>query len=98
MLRTDGGDRSRRTPGFAGAGDVDDPMLTDSERVARLIATEGGRMRQSALVAHTGWSKARVSRLLAVMAERGTVLKVPVGRENVICLPGHEPPIVRDDG
>lgn len=90
-LRCDGG---QRTPGVDPV-DLDDPMLTDKERVSRLIAAEGGHVRQRVIVDRTGWSKSRVSRLLSAMVDDGTVEKLRVGRENVICLEGHLPEFVR---
>lgn len=83
-----------RAPGFVDASDLDDPMLTDKERIRRLIATEGGRMRQRMLVERTGWSKSRVSRLLSVMVDDGTLVKLQVGRENLVCLEDTLPDIV----
>lgn len=84
-------------PGFVGGSGVEDPMLTDEERVRRTIAAAGGRMRQRELVERSGWTKARVSRLVSAMAEDGVVVKVRVGRENVLCLEEALPAILRDD-
>lgn len=84
-------------PGFAHG--VDDPMLTDEERVRRAIADAGGQLRQQELLERSGWTKARMSRLLSAMAEAGTVVKIRVGRENVVCLADALPAILRgDDG
>lgn len=86
-----------RRPGFVGGSGVEDPMLTDEERVRRTIAAAGGRMRQRELVERSGWTKARVSRLVSAMAADGVVVKVRVGRENVLCLEEALPDILRDD-
>ncbi|WP_265107849.1 helix-turn-helix transcriptional regulator [Halosolutus halophilus] len=68
-----------------------DEFLTDRERVRQLITENGGRMKQSEIVNAVDWSKAKVSRLLADLEEDGQVTKLRLGRENLVCLSGHEP-------
>jgi len=79
------------TPGAsadAGAGqDVDPELLSDEERVERLLHEHGGRMKQSKIVEETRWSTAKVSQLLSSMAEDDRVEKLRIGRENLISLP-----------
>jgi uncharacterized membrane protein len=97
----------RRTGGPVGADEPHDgadpsspavdeaALLNDEERVAGLLREHGGRMRQSAIVEATGWSKSKVSMVLSEMAEADQVRKLRVGRENIISLPGHEPDAAR---
>lgn len=66
-------------------------FVTDQERVRQLLRENGGRMKQSNIVDSVDWSKAKVSRLLADLEEDGQVTKLRLGRENLVCLPGHEP-------
>ncbi|MFA9416703.1 helix-turn-helix transcriptional regulator [Natrinema sp. HArc-T2] len=66
-------------------------FLTDQERVCQLLQQNGGRMKQSNIVDSVDWSKAKVSRLLADLEEDDQVTKLRLGRENLVCLPGHEP-------
>lgn len=66
-------------------------FVTDRERVRRLLEENGGRMKQSEIVHSVNWSKAKVSRLLADLEEDDLITKLRLGRENLICLPGHEP-------
>ncbi|APW99293.1 hypothetical protein CHINAEXTREME_16610 [Halobiforma lacisalsi AJ5] len=66
-------------------------FITDRERVRQLINENGGRMKQSRIVDSVDWSKAKVSRLLAELEEEGKVTKLRLGRENLVCLPDHEP-------
>lgn len=66
--------------------------LTDNERVEEIVESHGGQVRQSEIVDDTGWSKAKVSRVLSRMEDDGEISKIRIGRENLICLPGHEPP------
>lgn len=62
-------------------------LLSDEERVERLLERNGGRMRQADIVSETGWSDAKVSQLLSRMADEGDVEKLRLGRENLISLP-----------
>ncbi|MFC7187998.1 helix-turn-helix transcriptional regulator [Halorubrum yunnanense] len=62
-------------------------LLSDEERVERLLTENGGRMRQADIVAETGWSDAKVSQLLSEMADGERVEKLRLGRENLISLP-----------
>ncbi len=82
-----GGDDESGTPAV-----VDEAALLDDEaRVEGLLEEHGGRMRQSAIVEATGWSKSKVSMVLSEMEEADRVRKLRVGRENLVSLPGHEP-------
>ena len=92
-------DRAEGDAGGAGgaatddSGDEDGPdlsLLSDEERVERLLDENGGRMRQADIVAETGWSDAKVSQLLSAMADEGRVEKLRLGRENLISLPDGE--------
>lgn len=82
--RLAGGTRRRSPP-------ASEEILTDRDRVRRLVANNGGRMRQTEIVDSVEWSKAKVSRLLADLEADEEITKLRLGRENLICLPGHEP-------
>ncbi len=73
----------------AGAG-VDEELLSDEERVERLLERNGGRMKQATIVKETGWSNAKVSQLLSAMEENGRVDKLRIGRENLISFPDED--------
>ncbi|MFP8953066.1 helix-turn-helix transcriptional regulator [Natrialbaceae archaeon A-arb3/5] len=66
-------------------------FVTDRERIQQLVTENGGRMKQSKIVDSVDWSKAKVSRLLAELEEDDQVTKLRLGRENLVCLPDHEP-------
>jgi hypothetical protein len=74
--------------GGGGGGGVDPELLSDEERVERLLAENGGRMKQSKIVEETRWSTAKVSQLLSAMDDADRVEKLRIGRENLISLPG----------
>lgn len=65
---------------------VDEDLLSDEERVLRLLAANDGRMKQASIVVETDWSNAKVSQLLSAMEEEGEIEKLRIGRENLITL------------
>jgi len=77
-----------RRDGDHGDGTEEPPpeVLTDAERVERLLAERGGRMKQADVADAMDWSPSKTSRVLSRMAEEGRVEKLQIGRENVIDL------------
>jgi len=69
---------------------IDEELLSDEERVERLLERNGGRMKQATIVKETGWSNAKVSQLLSSMAEDDRVDKLRIGRENLISFPDED--------
>ena len=74
----------------ASSATPDIELLSDEERVLRLIEENGGRMKQAAIVTETDWSNAKVSQLLSEMADNGEIEKLRIGRENLISLPAED--------
>jgi LPXTG-motif cell wall-anchored protein len=92
----DGGEASDETDGetddqTGDADGIDPALLSDEERVERLLTENGGRMKQARIVRETGWSDAKVSQLLSTMADDGRVEKLRLGRENLISLSDEDP-------
>jgi len=92
----EGSDAAPAAGAAGGAGGVGDDadsteedlsLLSDTERVERLLERNGGRMRQADIVEMTDWSDAKVSQLLSSMADEDRVEKLRLGRENLISLP-----------
>ncbi|MFB6104652.1 MAG: helix-turn-helix transcriptional regulator [Halobacteriaceae archaeon] len=79
-------DEPAASPTGATEDDADPTLLSDEERVERLLEREDGRMKQAAIVEETDWSNAKVSQLLSSMADEGRVEKLRIGRENLITL------------
>ncbi|PCR92808.1 helix-turn-helix transcriptional regulator [Natrinema ejinorense] len=71
--------------------EIDPELLSDEERVLRLLKRNGGRMKQASIVTETGWSNAKVSQLLSKMDDDDEIEKLRIGRENLITLPGVDP-------
>lgn len=88
------GGATSRAGGAGGAGGVgvsQEELLSDEDRVERLLQENGGRMKQVSIVEETEWSKSKVSMLLSEMEDDGSISKLRVGRENIISLAGQEP-------
>lgn len=68
----------------------------DGDRLLALLEESDGQLRQSRIVAETEWSKTKVSRTLSQLADENEVVKIQLGRENLICLPGKVPSIGRE--
>ncbi|WP_424017212.1 helix-turn-helix transcriptional regulator [Halorientalis pallida] len=85
---TDGGTAA----GAAEAGDdeIDEELLSDEERIERLLERNGGRMKQANIVKETDWSNAKVSQLLSSMDDEGRIDKLRIGRENLISFPDED--------
>lgn len=60
---------------------------SDEAHVRWLVDTHGGRIKQSAVVSETGWSAAKVSRLLSDMEAAGEIHRYRVSHEKVVCFP-----------
>jgi len=70
---------------------ADTEFVPDEQLVTMMLKAESGRMHQSDVVAATDWSKAKVSRLLSSMADDDDIVKIRLGRENLICLERAKP-------
>ena len=73
-----------------GSDGIDAELLSDEERVERLLDRNGGRMKQADIVKETKWSNAKVSQLLSAMEEEGRIDKLRIGRENLISFPDED--------
>jgi hypothetical protein len=67
-------------------------FLSDEEVVFAVLDEHDGRIRQAELVEETDWSKSKVSRVLSAMADEDSIVKVDVGRGNVVMRPDDVPP------
>jgi hypothetical protein len=75
---------------------IDVELLSDEERVERLLDQNGGRMKQARIVKETGWSNAKVSQLLSSMDDDDRIDKLRIGRENLISFPDEDVTEIED--
>jgi hypothetical protein len=94
----DGGAGAGAATDDADGEELDEELLSDEERVERLLERNGGRMKQATIVKETGWSNAKVSQLLSAMEEEGRVDKLRIGRENLISFPDEDVTDLDDRG
>lgn len=72
-------------------GDSDQPppdLLSDEERVLRLLEEHGGRMKQQDLIDAVDWSRTKASDVVNEMHRNDQIELFRLGRENVLALPG----------
>lgn len=74
-----------------------DDIQPDTDRVHQILEEHGGRAYQRGFSRLTGWSDAKVSRVLSEMERNGLVTRYQVGREKIVCLPEHVPEFVSGD-
>lgn len=65
-------------------------LLSNEERVVRLLEDRGGRVKQQDVVSALDWTEAKTSQVVTDMREAGDVEVFRIGRENVIKLPDAE--------
>lgn len=64
----------------------EDRYLSDEEKVVMYLEESGGQMFQSDLVRKTDFSKSKLSMVLSDLKEKGIILKIKKGKENLIRL------------
>ena len=62
-------------------------LLSNQERVLRLLEREGGRLKQQQVAAELDWTDAKTSQVVSDLREAGDVESFRLGRENVLTLP-----------
>ncbi|WP_243645230.1 helix-turn-helix transcriptional regulator [Natrarchaeobius chitinivorans] len=73
-----------------GATDSGDPpaeLLSNEERVLRLLEQRGGRIKQQAVVSELEWTEAKTSQVVSGLREDDEIEVFRIGRENVLSLP-----------
>ncbi|MFA9517947.1 helix-turn-helix transcriptional regulator [Halopenitus sp. H-Gu1] len=71
----------------AAVGSEAEELLSNEERVLRLLREHGGRMKQQDVVQTLGWTDARTSQIVSDLRDEGKLESFRLGRENVLRLP-----------
>lgn len=84
----------RRKPSETGPGspstveaEPPEELLSNEERVLRLLREQGGRMKQQQVVESLGWTDAKTSQVVGSLRDSGDVEGFRLGRENVLRIP-----------
>lgn len=67
-----------------------DELLSNEERVLKLLEDHGGRIKQQEIVETLGWTDAKTSQVVGKLREEGEIEVFRLGRENVLTLPDEE--------
>jgi uncharacterized membrane protein len=65
-------------------------LLSNEERVLKLLENRGGRMKQQAVVQKLDWTEAKTSQVVSTLREEGKVETFRIGRENVLAVPDED--------
>ena len=65
-------------------------LLSNEERVVRVLERAGGRAKQQHVVEELGWTEAKTSQVVKRLREEGTVAGFRLGRENVLVIPDED--------
>lgn len=79
----------RRRPSGGGSVPPED-LLSNEERVLRLLDERGGRMKQQEVAEALGWTDARTSQVVGQLRDTGDIESFRLGRENVLSLPSDD--------
>ncbi|PCR91617.1 helix-turn-helix transcriptional regulator [Natrinema ejinorense] len=83
---TDGATASRSDS----SGGPPPELLSNEERVLRLLEEHGGRIKQQAVVSELEWTEAKTSQVVGELRENDEIEVFRIGRENVLALPDEE--------
>lgn len=65
----------------------DEELLSNEERVLRLLESEGGRIKQQEIAGEFDWTDAKTSQVVGKLRDDDAVETFRIGRENVVTLP-----------
>lgn len=65
-------------------------LLSNEERVLRLLEKRGGRIKQQEVVSELDWTEAKTSQVVGSLREDDEIEVFRIGRENVLALPDDE--------
>lgn len=93
-----GDDGSRAAQPDTDRGDTPRELLSNEERVLRLLEDHDGRIKQQEVVSELDWTEAKTSQVVRGLREDGAVDVFRIGRENVLTLPDDDEGTEGEDG
>ena len=78
--------RRRKNNNTAAALEDVSPLVSEEEKVLRLLKSSGGSMRQSQITGQCRFSKAKTSQLLSLLEKRGNITRYKSGRDKIVTL------------
>jgi len=76
--------------GGAAAGEPPEELLSNEEKVLKLVRERGGRVKQQEIVEAFDWTEAKTSQVVRDLRDDGDLEGFRLGRENVLRLPEEE--------
>ena len=76
----------RRKNNAASGTPAESSLMSEEDKVLKLLKSSGGSMRQSEITAQTRFSKAKTSQLLAALEKRGSITRYKNGRDKIVTL------------
>ncbi|WP_436908807.1 helix-turn-helix transcriptional regulator [Halosimplex marinum] len=84
----DAGEAADDSEGADGGSDEPpEELLSNEERVIRLVKDNGGRIKQQRIASEFDWTDAKTSQVVGTLREEDAVETFRIGRENVVALP-----------
>jgi len=65
---------------------IESPLVSEEDKVLKLLKSSGGKMRQSAITEQCRFSKAKTSQLLAALEKSGNITRYKSGRDKIVTL------------
>lgn len=87
LVGRNGREGSESSGPTAESSDPPPELLSNEERVLRLLEQRGGRIKQQEVVSELGWTEAKTSQVVGELREAGEIEVFRIGRENVLTVP-----------
>lgn len=76
----------RRKNNSATSAPKESPIMSEEDKVLKLLKSVGGSMRQSEITEQSRFSKAKTSQLLATLEKKGSITRYKSGRDKIVAL------------
>jgi uncharacterized membrane protein len=76
----------KRKNNVASAIQAESPLMSEEDKVLKILKSSGGSMRQSDITEKSRFSKAKTSQLLAALEKKGSITRYKSGRDKIVTL------------